>query len=132
MGEILPSVYVKTLGCKVNAFDSHALVNQFAAKGFALAESPEAADVTVVNTCSVTANADREARYLARRFRRESPDTVLVFTGCYAQTDSARLVAMQEVDFVVPNEAKDRLVGIVEDGLARRRTGDVEIGRAHV
>ncbi len=125
MGENLPSVYVKTLGCKVNSFDSHALANQFAARGYELTETPAGADVTVVNTCSVTANADREARYLARRFRRESPQTVLVFTGCYAQTDSARLVAMNEVDFVIPNEAKDRLVGIVDEGLEQRRQGGI-------
>lgn len=113
----MPSVYVKTLGCKVNAFDSHALENQFRARGFELIHDPLGADVTVVNTCSVTANADREARYLARRFRRDNPATMIVFTGCYAQTDSARLVAMDEIDFVVPNEAKDRLAGLVDDCL---------------
>jgi len=123
MGESKPSVYVKTLGCKVNTFDSHALENQFRAQGYDLVPTPEGADVTVVNTCSVTANADREARYLARRFRRDSPQTVLVFTGCYAQTDSARLTAMDEVDFVVPNEAKERLVAIVHEGIAQRQAG---------
>ena len=124
MGESMPSVYVKTLGCKVNTFDSHVLENQFRTQGYELVATPEAADVTVVNTCSVTANADREARYLARRFRRESPKTVLVFTGCYAQTDSAALAAMDEVDFVVPNEAKERLVSIVADGIRKRHAGD--------
>lgn len=113
----MPSVYVKTLGCKVNAFDSHALENQFRARGFELVSEARGADVTVVNTCSVTANADREARYLARRFRRDSPETMIVFTGCYAQTDSARLVAMDEIDFVVPNEAKDRLASLVDASL---------------
>jgi threonylcarbamoyladenosine tRNA methylthiotransferase MtaB len=119
----MASVYVKTLGCKVNTFDGHVLENQFRAQGYDVTESPEAADITIVNTCSVTANADREARYLARRFRRESPDTVLVFTGCYAQTDSARLVAMDEVDFVVPNAAKERLLDIVHEGLAQKKSG---------
>ncbi len=126
----MPSVYVKTLGCKVNTFDSHALANQFRDKGYHLTDSAEDADVTVVNTCSVTQNADKEARYLARRFRRESPDTVLVFTGCYAQTDSQRLVEMGEVDFVIPNEAKDRLVGIVDEGLELRRAGAWPEGRS--
>lgn len=120
MGENLPSVYVKTLGCKVNTFDGHVLENQFAAVGYELAGDARSADITVVNTCSVTANADREARYLARRIRRDRPDAMIVFTGCYAQTDSARLVAMDEIDFVVPNEVKDRLVTIVQAGLASR------------
>ena len=119
----MASVYVKTLGCKVNTFDGHVLENQFRALGYDVAEASQVADITVVNTCSVTANADREARYLARRFRRENPDTVLVFTGCYAQTDSARLVAMDEVDFVVPNAAKERLVDIIEEGLSQKKSG---------
>jgi threonylcarbamoyladenosine tRNA methylthiotransferase MtaB len=119
----MPSVYVKTLGCKVNAFDGHALENQFKAQGYVLTDDAKGADVTVVNTCSVTQNADKEARYLARRLRRESPDAVIVFTGCYAQTDSARLAAMDEIDVVVPNEAKDRLVAVVESGLTAKRAG---------
>ena len=114
----MPSVYVKTLGCKVNTFDSHALENQFRAAGYDLVATPTDADVTIVNTCSVTANADREARYLARRLRRDSPDGLIVFTGCYAQTDSARLVAMNEIDYVVPNDAKERLVSLVGQSLS--------------
>ena len=117
------SVYVKTLGCKVNTFDSHALENQFKAKGYLLVSEADRADITVVNSCSVTANADKEARYLARRLRRDSPETVLVFTGCYAQTDSARLTAMEEVDFVIPNEAKERLVDLIDASLDQRRQG---------
>jgi len=110
------SVFVRTLGCKVNTFDSHALENQFACAGSQLAESADDASTIVINTCSVTANADREARYLIRRFRRDHPDCQLVVTGCYAQTDSARLAAMPEVDFVVPNEAKERLVEFISAG----------------
>jgi threonylcarbamoyladenosine tRNA methylthiotransferase MtaB len=121
----MASVYVKTLGCKVNTFDGHALENQFKAKGYALTTDPQQADITVINTCSVTANAEREARYLARRLRRECPDTLLVFTGCYAQTDSARLVAMDEIDLVVPNAAKERLVETVAANIEARQSGSV-------
>lgn len=85
--------------------------------------SPESsgADITIINTCSVTAAADREARYLIRRFRRENPGTKLIVTGCYAQTDSARIAAMPEVDFVVPNEVKDDLVSLID--LAKTNEG---------
>lgn len=120
-------IFVKTLGCKVNTFDSHALENQFKALGWELADSAEGADVAVVNTCSVTANADKEARYLARRFRRENPDALVVMTGCYAQTDSARLQEMHEVDVIVPNEVKEQTVSFVVEQLdARRRGLDVQ------
>lgn len=103
----MPTFYIKTLGCKVNTYDTHALENQFKALGYDLVESPEAATVSVLNTCSVTENADKEARYLLRKFRRENPNTVVVATGCYAQTDSQRLVEMDEVDLVFPNQTKD-------------------------
>lgn len=107
----------------MNTFDSHALINQFRADGYEVVEDAALADVTVVNTCSVTANSDREARYLARKLRRANPDTVLVYTGCYAQTDSAALAAMDEIDFVVPNAVKDRLLEVAKTGSALKRRG---------
>ncbi len=107
-------VFIKTLGCKVNTFDGNAIGNQFRARGYTVVDEAGEADITVINTCSVTSAADREARYLIRRYRRENPDGRMVITGCYAQTDSARLTAMKEVDFVVPNEAKERLVEFIE------------------
>ncbi|RZA19967.1 MAG: tRNA (N(6)-L-threonylcarbamoyladenosine(37)-C(2))-methylthiotransferase MtaB [Proteobacteria bacterium] len=103
----MPKLYIKTLGCKVNTYDTHALENQFKALGYDTVETPDLADVSVLNTCSVTENADKEARYLLRRFRRENPGAIVVATGCYAQTDSQRLVEMDEVDLVFPNETKD-------------------------
>jgi threonylcarbamoyladenosine tRNA methylthiotransferase MtaB len=106
----MPTVYVKTLGCKVNSYDSHAIENQFKALGYELVDDPSAATVSVLNTCSVTDNADKEARYLLRKFRRDNPDTIVVATGCYAQTDSKRLVEMDEVDLVFPNQTKDLIV----------------------
>jgi threonylcarbamoyladenosine tRNA methylthiotransferase MtaB len=119
----MPRLYVKTLGCKVNTYDSHALVNQFRADGYEIVDDAATADVAVVNTCSVTANSDREARYLARRLRRANPDAVVVYTGCYAQTDSATLAAMDEIDFVVPNAAKDRLLDVAREGRRLKRAG---------
>ncbi len=108
------SFYVKTLGCKVNTFDSHALENQLAAKGFAQKDSTEA-NLIIINSCSVTANAEKEARYLARKIRREHPSSHIVITGCYAQTNSQSLVEMPEIDLVIPNEIKEQLADIVED-----------------
>ena len=121
----METIYVKTLGCKVNTFDGHAIENQFKAIGYELVDDPSKATINVVNTCSVTQNADKEARYLARRFRRESGDGLIVMTGCYAQTDSQRLMSMDEIDVVVPNEAKDQLVPFVQEQLRARREGRV-------
>lgn len=121
----MEKVFVKTLGCKVNTFDSHALENQFKGVGYELVSDPSKATINIVNTCSVTHNADKEARYLARRFRRENSESFVVMTGCYAQTDSDRLMKMDDVDVVVPNEVKESLVPFVQEQLRARREGRV-------
>ncbi len=110
-------VYIKTLGCKVNTFDSRVLENQFRAKGYEIIGSPEHADIQIINSCSVTANAEREARYLLRRFQRENPKSVRVITGCYAQIHSSQLQDLAEVDYVVPNEVKHDLIALLEGKL---------------
>lgn len=109
----MPSIFVKTLGCKVNAFDSHVLAYQFQQRGFVVDTQAERASVIVINSCSVTANADKEALYYARRFRRQNGQALLVITGCYAQTNSSYLSSYPEIDFVVPNDHKPQLVELV-------------------
>ena len=106
----MKKVYVKTLGCKVNTYDTHALENEFKRKGYDIVKDPKDASISVLNTCSVTENADKDARYHLRRFKRDNPEAVVVATGCYAQTDSKKLVDMDEVDLVFPNEVKDKVV----------------------
>lgn len=106
----MASVYIKTLGCKVNTYDTHALENQFKNQGYQLVDDPKNAAIAILNTCSVTHNADREARYYIRRFKRANPNSLVVATGCYAQTDSQRLLEMSEVDLIIPNEIKDQVV----------------------
>lgn len=117
------TVYVKTLGCKVNSYDSDELETQFKQLGYKVVLDPSQASISILNTCSVTANADKEARYLLRRFRRENPDALLVATGCYAQTDSDKLVAMGEVDLVFPNEVKSRVAEVSNEQLQSKREG---------
>ena len=106
----MKKVFVKTLGCKVNTYDTHALENEFKRKGFDIVNDPKDAAISILNTCSVTDNADKDARYHLRRFKRDNPEALVVATGCYAQTDSQKLVDMGEVDLVFPNEVKDKVV----------------------
>lgn len=116
---LLPSeqknVYVKTLGCKVNTFDSHALEHQFKNNGYNLVAAEGDADIIVLNTCSVTSKSEKEARYLIRRHKRENPNSFQIVTGCYSQIDSANLAKMNEVDYIVPNEVKTQLVDLIEE-----------------
>ncbi|MDE3268916.1 MAG: tRNA (N(6)-L-threonylcarbamoyladenosine(37)-C(2))-methylthiotransferase MtaB [Pseudomonadota bacterium] len=106
-------VFFKTLGCKVNAFDSHALHTQLQAKGFHACESWQDAQVLIINSCSVTRNAEKEALYYARKFRRALPACFIAITGCYAQTDSDFLRRYRDIDFVVPNDRKPEFVSLL-------------------
>lgn len=101
-----PSVSVATMGCKVNAFES-ALIGEKLA-GFGFADSPGAApaDIRIVNTCTVTSEADRQARQMVRRIIRENPSAWVVVTGCYAQTDPEACARIPGVDLVVGNARK--------------------------
>ncbi len=96
-----------TLGCKVNFAETSTLAREFEAAGFERAEDDAEAHVYVVNTCSVTAAADKKCRNLIARLRRRSPDAKIVVTGCYAQLAPERLAAIPGVDHVFGNGDKD-------------------------
>lgn len=95
----MPSYRVVTLGCKLNQADSLALESRLARLG--MTRAVDAPDLVVLNTCTVTGAADREARQIARRLRRSHPRARLVVTGCYAERDGAALASIAGVDHVV-------------------------------
>ena len=102
-----------TLGCKVNSYETQAIKEQFFALGFEEAAFDEAADVYVVNTCSVTQVAERKSRQMLHRARKLAPGAVIAATGCYAQEDAKKLIDEGAVDIVVGNNEKSRLAEIV-------------------
>ncbi len=110
-----PGFYTVTLGCKLNQFDGAAIEGELARRGYREASDPAAAQVIVVNTCTVTHKADGEARKLIRSMRRASPDCSLLVTGCYAEREPETLRAMTEVTRVFGNREKARLGGILDD-----------------
>ena len=111
-----PTVAIITHGCKLNQADSSVLAADFLEAGYRLVDQQEAADVYVVNTCTVTHVADRKARQALRSARRRNPGAKVVASGCYAQRAGDSLRAMPEVDLVAGNTAKPDLVSLV-DGL---------------
>lgn len=114
----MAKVYIKTLGCKVNRYDSDDLAAQFSKLGYTITTDQGTADLSIINTCTVTENANREARYLLRRFKRDNPATKVVATGCYAQTEAEDLASLPAVDFVVPNKDKQDLARTLVQSLA--------------
>ncbi|HEU5229322.1 MAG TPA: tRNA (N(6)-L-threonylcarbamoyladenosine(37)-C(2))-methylthiotransferase MtaB [Ktedonobacteraceae bacterium] len=101
---------VTTLGCKVNQADSEAISEQMSTAGFAQRDFNEAADVYIVNTCTVTHLGDRSSRQLIAQAHRRHPDALLVVTGCYAELNPQAVAALPGVDLVVGNRGKDALV----------------------
>jgi threonylcarbamoyladenosine tRNA methylthiotransferase MtaB len=109
---------VINLGCRSNYFDGELLAQKLTEKGYARVQ--EQADVYIINTCTVTSEADRSSRQFIYRAKRENPKAIVVATGCYAQTNPQALAKLKEVDLVVGNSHKDRLVEILEDYLQGR------------
>jgi len=105
---------VATLGCKVNQADSEAISEQMSAAGFVQREFNEAADIYIVNTCTVTHLGDRSSRLMISQARRRHPEALMVVTGCYAELNPAAVAALPGVNLVVGNRGKDALVEAIQ------------------
>lgn len=95
------TVAFHTLGCKLNFSETSTLSRMLESEGFQKKEFDDIADVYVINTCSVTDNADKECRHLVRRIQRRSPESLVVITGCYAQLKPKEIAEIEGVDLVL-------------------------------
>ncbi|MCW3463600.1 tRNA (N(6)-L-threonylcarbamoyladenosine(37)-C(2))-methylthiotransferase MtaB [Chitinophaga nivalis] len=99
--EQVKTVAFHTLGCKLNFSETSTLSRLLEQDGFVKTDFDGAADVYVINTCSVTDNADKECRQLVRRIQRRAPESMVVITGCYAQLKPKEIAAIEGVDLVL-------------------------------
>lgn len=104
-----------TLGCKLNFAETLTIGRQFVEHDFRVVDFHEPADVYVLNTCSVTERADREARQIIRRALRTSPDACIVVVGCYAQLEPEEVASIDGVDIVLGTKEKFKLFEVVTD-----------------
>ncbi|MBQ9060085.1 MAG: MiaB/RimO family radical SAM methylthiotransferase [Firmicutes bacterium] len=118
-----------TLGCKVNQYESEAMAKIFRQKGHEIVGEREFADVYVINTCTVTAVADKKSRQYIRRMKKVNPDSIVAVTGCYAQIDPEAVTGIQGVDIVTGTNEKATLADYVEQ-LAARKAEDAKAGAA--
>lgn len=95
------TVAFHTLGCKLNFSETSTLSRMLESEGFQKTGFDDIADVYVINTCSVTDNADKECRHLVRRIQRRSPESLVVITGCYAQLKPKEIAEIEGVDLVL-------------------------------
>lgn len=109
----MSTFHVQNFGCRATQADGAAIEKQLLAKGMVRAEAGEDAEVVVLNTCTVTAAADADARAAIRRLHRENPDCKILVTGCYAQRAPEEIASLPGVDWVVGNSHKHRVADII-------------------
>lgn len=109
------SVALHTLGCKLNFSETSTMSRLLENDGFETRPFSEAADFYVINTCSVTDNADKECRQLVRKIQRQAPEAMIVITGCYAQLKPEEVAAIQGVDLVLGAAEKFKIHRHIQD-----------------
>jgi tRNA-2-methylthio-N6-dimethylallyladenosine synthase len=128
----MPSVFIKTYGCQMNERDSEAVAAQLVAKGYTLAPSEAAADVILLNTCSVRDFAEQKAigkmQNIAADVRKNRPDVVLGFLGCMAQSRGQELIdRLPDVDLVLGTQKFHHAADYLDEILAGRRDKIVDV-----
>src|SRR5271154_3897220 len=108
----VPRFYIENFGCRATQADGAALERQFLERGLERAGAARDADIVVLNTCTVTESADKDARASIRRLQRVNPDCRILVTGCYAQRAPEELAALPGVTWVVGNSHKHRAAEI--------------------
>lgn len=109
------SVAFITLGCKVNQYETNAMTQQFINCGYEVVPYHEKADIYVINTCTVTNMSDRKSRQMLRRVKESNPNGIVVAVGCYAQVAKNELEKIEEIDLILGNNEKKKIVKYIEE-----------------
>lgn len=104
-----------TLGCKLNFSETSTIGNEFLKKGFSIVEYENAADVYVINTCTVTENAEKDCRQIVRKVLRQNPNAYIIVTGCYAQLRAEEIAKIEGVDAILGSNEKFKIFEIISD-----------------
>ena len=103
-----------TLGCKVNQYETNAMIQKFIEQGYNIVEHTKKADIYIINTCTVTNMSDRKSRQMLRRVKDLNPHAIVVACGCYAQIAKEELKKIEEIDLILGNNEKKEIVKYIE------------------
>lgn len=118
-----------TLGCKVNQYETNAMIQEFKKCGYDIVEFDEVADIYIVNTCTVTNMADRKSRQMLRKVKELNPEATLVAVGCYAQVAKEELEKIPEIDLILGTNEKKDIVSYVEKMLNTKQGDTANVGQ---
>lgn len=104
-----------TLGCRVNQYETEAIIESFVKDGYNIVDFEDFAEVYVVNTCSVTSISDKKSRKMLRKVKKINPESVVVAAGCYVQVSAEEVSAIEGVDIVVGTENKGKIPQMVSE-----------------
>jgi len=112
------SIY--TLGCKVNAYESEFMTHLFTSYGYKLVDYEDNADIYVINTCTVTNSADNKSKKIIKNTRKNNPNSIIIVCGCYTQYKKGEIEVIDDVDIVIGNKDKSKVIEYLEKYLANK------------
>lgn len=115
-----------TLGCKVNQYETEAMLELFEKEGYQKAETEDYADVYVINTCTVTHMSDRKSRQYIRRMKKKNPDAIIAVVGCYSQVSPEEILSIEEVNLVMGTNDRKQIVEEVKKIDATKKVSTVD------
>ena len=127
----MKSVALHNLGCKVNGYEMDVMQQMLQECGYKIVPFDEAADIYIVNTCTVTNIADRKSRQMLHRAKKRNPDAVVVAVGCYVQTADNAVMQDDAIDLAIGNNRKKDIVSILEEYLNNRERRETVIDINH-
>lgn len=115
-----------TLGCKVNQYETEAMLELFEKDGYEQVNSEEYADVYVINTCTVTHMSDRKSRQYIRRVKKKNPDAIIAVVGCYSQVSPEEILDIEEVNLVMGTNDRRKIVEEIRRIDANKKVSTVD------
>ncbi|HZK40868.1 MAG TPA: tRNA (N(6)-L-threonylcarbamoyladenosine(37)-C(2))-methylthiotransferase MtaB [Atribacterota bacterium] len=111
---MITKVALKTLGCKVNQYETESIISILQDKGFQIVDFHQNADIYIINTCTVTQEADRKSKQMIRKAIRQNRKSKIIVTGCYAQSDYEDLQKIEGISLIAGNGEKNDILQLLE------------------
>ena len=116
-----------TLGCRVNSYDTQAMIELFKENGYEIVDSHEKADVYVINTCAVTNESERKSKQIVRRLKHQNENAITVLTGCFAQSNFEEAQKVESADIVCGTHKREKIIDYINEfKLSKNKVYNIE------